>query len=233
MIKPIITIILIAVLSAAHGQEFLKNYNNEVDAQGRKQGNWVTYDGNGNIKYEGAFKDDKPVGEFKYYYPDGQVKAIVNHNPVTGEVYAVNYYKNGLLMARGKYINQAKDSTWLYFSEIDETIVSEEHWDRGKKVGEWKTYYPSGQVMEVTQYKNGVKEGKWIQYFSDGTKKAEATYVNNELEGLMQIFYITGKVEVSGTYKNSTKNGIWMYFNEIGEAEKKEVYKDGVLIEPE
>ncbi|GAH37310.1 unnamed protein product, partial [marine sediment metagenome] len=38
---------------------------NQVDKNGLKQGYWKKYYDNGNIKYEGYFKNDKPTGELK------------------------------------------------------------------------------------------------------------------------------------------------------------------------
>ena len=43
---------------------------NRIDESGLKQGYWITYYENGNKKYEGFFKDDKPVGTFTRFYED-------------------------------------------------------------------------------------------------------------------------------------------------------------------
>ena len=41
---------------------------NKTDNNGLKQGKWIKYHSNGKIKYEGNFKDDKPIGQMKRYY---------------------------------------------------------------------------------------------------------------------------------------------------------------------
>ena len=41
---------------------------NKIDAKGKKQGVWKKYHPNGMLRYTGSFKDDKPVGVFKYYF---------------------------------------------------------------------------------------------------------------------------------------------------------------------
>ena len=46
---------------------------NHVDNEGLKQGEWVKYK-NGSKFYEGQFIDDKPIGEFLYFYPNGNIK---------------------------------------------------------------------------------------------------------------------------------------------------------------
>ena len=49
---------------------------NKIDENGKKQGPWKkTYPRSIAVQYEGQFKDDKPVGTFKYYYPSRKIQA--------------------------------------------------------------------------------------------------------------------------------------------------------------
>ena len=47
---------------------------NYVDNIGMKQGVWQKKYANGNIRYEGTFKDNKEIGLFRYFYEDGSLK---------------------------------------------------------------------------------------------------------------------------------------------------------------
>ena len=67
-------------------------------------------------------------GIFKFYYPEGKVKAVVNQLDSGKISYTKNYHPNGNLMAAGKYVNQKKDSTWLYYSEEEGKLSLEEHY---------------------------------------------------------------------------------------------------------
>ena len=233
MNKIVLISLAIMMMLQAGGQEFLSTHRNEVDAQGRKQGLWKGFDGNGNLKYEGNFKDGKPIGEFRYYYPEGGIQAVTMNYDNGRVVYAKTYFKNSKLMAMGKYVDQMKDSTWHYYSEANGSLAAEEIYINTSKEGIWKTFYPSGAVVEEITYKNDQKNGPWVQYFTDGSVKSKGTYIDDELEGLFTVHYLNGKVEVSGTYKHSMKDGIWMYFTDIEEAERKEVYKNGKLVSEE
>src|ERR1041384_1315591 len=83
-----------------------------VDASGKKQGYWKKTDEKGRLIYEGEFKDDKPVGNFKYYYPNDSVKAIMSFRP-DGSSFAKMFHPNGKRMAQGKYSGkEIKDSVW-------------------------------------------------------------------------------------------------------------------------
>ena len=85
---------------------------NITDNNGLKQGAWTKYHPNGNIWYQGIFKDDHPVGEFNRYYPDGNIKASMEFD-VTGINARVKlFYKTGKLAASGNFHEQKNDSLW-------------------------------------------------------------------------------------------------------------------------
>ena len=50
---------------------------NQTDSTGKRQGLWKKQFPGGNLIYEGNFKDGKPVGEWKRYHENGQVKALI------------------------------------------------------------------------------------------------------------------------------------------------------------
>ena len=226
----LILLLALIVAVSVQGQEYTSSHINKSDGSGRKQGLWRVYDGNGNLKFEGNYANDRPMGEFRYFFPNGKTKAIVN-NLDSGRVsYVKMFYQGGQLMAAGKYTGQQKDSSWTFYSELDGTLVSEEQYAGGSAAGTWKSYYPSGQVAEEYAYVNGKKEGEWIQYFSDGVVKSHGTYRDGMLDGLYVINHLNGSVQVSGSYAMSKKTGAWVYLSEIGELEKREEYKNGVLI---
>ena len=64
---------------------------NEVDDNGNKQDIWSKNHKNGNIRYKGRFKNDKPQGLFFYYYESGelQVEKEFFHN---GEAAATYFF---------------------------------------------------------------------------------------------------------------------------------------------
>ena len=74
-------IILVIVFSvfAAFGQTIKVKAKtdsiNQVDEKGLKQGLWIKKYPNGNINYEGYFKDDRPVKLMKRYFENGDIKS--------------------------------------------------------------------------------------------------------------------------------------------------------------
>lgn len=232
-INKILTIILVLLpcLLFSQAQNTDDKPINLKDAKGRKQGYWKKIE-NGAVKYDGNFKDDKPVGQFRYYYPSGKVKSVTyfSHNGEFGRT--IMYHQNGNKMAAGNYINEEKDSLWAYYNE-DEKLISEVGYKNGKKQGLSRTYFPGGKPDEDVNYVDDVKNGQWIQYFPDGTPKLKGTYVNGLLQGLITVYYPGGTVMISGTYKNSLKEGMWIYFDEIGKTQKKEAWLGGKKVKEE
>jgi antitoxin component YwqK of YwqJK toxin-antitoxin module len=71
---------------------------NQVDSKGLKQGLWYKdFPGTKIHMYEGVFKDDKPVGVFKYRYESGTIKAIVENKPNSKLSMVKMYFENEAL----------------------------------------------------------------------------------------------------------------------------------------
>jgi antitoxin component YwqK of YwqJK toxin-antitoxin module len=205
-----------------------------VDAQGKKQGYWKKIDEKSNkLIYEGMFKDDKPVGVFKYYYPFDTVKAIIDFKADGRTSYAKLFHPNGKLMAKGKYIGESiKDSVWLYYDETG-TLLSKDSYALGKKNGTCYVYLPDGKVSEERNYKADLQHGPFKQYFDGKKIKGEGTYVNGKMEGKNAYYYPNGVPAALGYYKNGNKTGPWIYKNMEGKITEKELYlENGNLADP-
>ena len=138
---------------------------NQVDAKGLKQGLWYKdFPGTKIHMYEGVFKDDKPVGVFKYRYESGSIKAIVDNKPNSKLSMVKMYFENEALMSEGCYWDQKKDSIWVNYNERGELVSAESYVDdklNGKKI----IYYLNDQQKQkADQYKAALdKSGAWEQ----------------------------------------------------------------------
>ena len=201
-----------------------------TDASGKKQGYWKKKDEKTNhLIYEGEFKDDKPVGKFKYYYPHDTVRAIMVFKNQGSIAYAKLFHPNGKRMAEGKYINkEVKDSVWLYYDELG-VLLSKESYKNGKKHGTCYVYLPDGSVSEERNYKNDVQDGEFKLYFDGKLIKGQGKYVNGLLEGRVVYKFPNGVEAASGYYIKGNKNGPWIYKNQDGSIKEKELFKNGKL----
>lgn len=203
---------------------------NMTDSKGQKQGFWRKVNAEKQVVYEGRFINDKPVGEFRYFYPDGKLKTIMNYKTGSDEVSSVSYHANGKKMAEGVYRQKQKTGEWRYYNDLS-VLMSEEYYDNGKAVGTWKNYYDDGKLLEAFSWKNGLKEGAWIQYFTDGSIRMTAGYTSGKLEGEMKYFYPNGSLMMIGQYHHDLKDGIWTSYKEDGTAEVTTVYSNGKMLQ--
>lgn len=87
-----------------------------------------------------------------------------------------------------------KDSTWVeerWFHE-NGVIQLEGKIVDNKREGEFKGYFPSGELMSIGMFENGIREGKGKIYFEDG------------------------KVNIENEYRNGKPFGIWKFYGEEG-----------------
>ncbi|MEI8136595.1 MAG: hypothetical protein WCH21_04625 [Bacteroidota bacterium] len=205
-----------------------------TDASGKKQGYWKQKDEKTNkLVYEGEFKDDKPVGKFKYYYPSDTARAIIDFKKNGKTAYAKLFHPTGKRMGEGKYTFESlnamnRDSIWLFYDDAG-TLISKDKYINGKKDGVCYVYLPDGKVAEEKAYKTDVLNGPFKQYFDGKLLKGQGTYVNGLLEGKTSYYFPNGIEVATGYYIHDRKNGPWIYKNESGKITEKELYIDGKL----
>ena len=221
----ILLFLVIPSLTFAMQDEF-----NRRDEQGQRQGPWRGYFSSGSIRYEGNFVDDKPTGVFKYYYPQGQLRAQLIHEPGEEAVEATYYHRNRSILGNGKYVDQQMQGKWLFYNEQG-VLVSEHHYENGKNHGTWKTFFTDGTVAESENWKNGEKNGKLERFYPDGSIYMIAHYKDDLLNGEYKLFFPDGKSMLTGKYSDNLNEGEWIYYTDEGQIQKIVVYEIGVITE--
>lgn len=205
---------------------------NQVDANGLKQGVWKKpYENNAVYKFVGQFKDDKPYGKFVYYYESGDVEAVINFSDDGSVGYSQMYHESGYMMARGKYLNQLKDSTWIYFD--DRGIVSYmEDYKNGMLDGYKVIYYEpvDGQypVAKYYTYREGILHGDFKSYHPNQQVESKGVYDNGKLHGTVEFFYPNGKYMAMERYQYGVKHGYWVYYDDSGTQHSYKLFWEGV-----
>lgn len=207
-------------------------YGQTTDAAGKKQGYWKQKDEKTNkLVFEGEFKDDKPVGVFKYYYPNDSIRAIINFKKGGKTAYAKLFHYTGKRMGEGKYNSEvlsalSRDSVWLFYDEAG-ILISKDKYVNGKKEGVSYVYLPDGKLAEEKNYKADVLNGPFKLYF-DGVKlRGQGAYKDGLLEGKVSYYFPNGTEVATGSYIKDRKNGPWIYKEENGKIKEKELYKEG------
>lgn len=198
---------------------------NVTDANGLKQGTWVKKDANGKVKYRGQFKDDIPVGKFKYYNEQGIIVTIMEFISVDTAL-ATHYHNNSQKSAYGYYVNKQKQGVWRFY-DTKGIILSEEHYQNGKKHGSYIVYNLDGSLSRETTFVNGVEHGYRKTYNGSGKLLTEGNYKDGVMDGVQKI-YKNGVLNIVGAYKHAVRDGEWKYYDESGNLIKTEVYQLGV-----
>ncbi len=223
----LLTIIILLVLPAS---AICQNADlNKTDAQGRKQGHWIKKYPGGTIQYEGNFRDNHPVGEFRRFYENTILMSLMVYSDDGREVEATLYHPNGFIASQGKYINQRKEGLWKFYSHMEKDyLVAEELYSGNLRNGLSVRYYPDHTIAEKISYVNDRKEGEWLQFHENGKPLLKAMYSSNMLNGSFETWFSDGRPQITGVYKNNLREGRWSFFNYDGSIRYVVNYKAGI-----
>ncbi|MDB9963624.1 hypothetical protein OAD50_00885 [Vicingaceae bacterium] len=113
-----------------------------------------------------------------------------------------------------------------YFEVKTNQPAIDKYFYLGLQSGKEHTYFPNGQIYELSIYQKGERDGDYSRYNSLGELVVKARYLEGKLSG----FYIDRKKNYQGKYKKGLKNGKWEY--NIGSPNYyKEFYEDGIMLE--
>ena len=226
---PFLLAFCISLLTAAQNPVTNKDtIKNQVDKNGLKQGYWITYYESGSTKYEGTFKNDKPIGTFTRYYPNRNVQSIMEFEEDGKTAFAKIFYNNGELAAEGSYNNRLKQGEWKYYSFYDRTLTHSENYEKGQKHGVSTVYYPNGKVSQTILFKNDEKDGVWAQYFETGRLYLKGMFREGKLNGGYIQYHPNGITHIQGIYADDKRDGEWVLYDEKGEQVVKFDYVMGI-----
>ncbi|HTB07816.1 MAG TPA: hypothetical protein VK806_12760 [Bacteroidia bacterium] len=106
-------------------------------------------------------------------------KALVDTNAKEGlnEI----YYSNGVLRAKGNCT-------------------------KGKKVGEWQSFYQSGKLWSDEYFTNGLQDGQVTVYYESGQKKYDGQFKMGNPTGTWHYWKADGTLERTSDYNKKSPN---------------------------
>jgi antitoxin component YwqK of YwqJK toxin-antitoxin module len=246
----VIPLLMNAQVAASDGK--LPDTVNRNDANGNKIGYWI--EKSGELTYKGEYDANKKVKNWVGYYPNnliykleyftnGEKDGISIQFDRKGKISLVEYYKNGLTHGQT-----------VYYSQFNESPVSETEYAFGKKNGLYRQYYDNGKIQEESWFKDNLKNGlsRWNNksgqrlaeynykdgnfdglqktFYENDTLQTTSNYTGNQLSGESKEYFRNGKLKVSGNYLNGQKDGVWTEYDELGKVQKVTRFKDGVEV---
>ncbi|MCB0855866.1 MAG: hypothetical protein KDD63_26775 [Bacteroidetes bacterium] len=152
--------------------------------KGKRDGLAESWYENGQLEAKGLWKNNEKEGIWQYWYPGGAKKLEVDY---TGDIKPLNFWlENGeqtLANGNGKIMEYYASGEKKY-----EGSVEDYH-----RTGNWKVFYPGGQMMESVIFEIDMTTG------------------------LHQYWYENGQLEYTGQRKDGKKTGEWHFYTEEGE----------------
>jgi len=229
MFKHLISLAFFALPLALIAQE---GKINQLNDKGQKTGQWIVLDEEGNKRYDGYFLEGHPVGILTRYYPDGVVKAVMNHDSTGRKVDTEIFDEQGKLRAEGLYSDRLKEGKWKYYGTRGNVMI-DICYQKDIIHGPGARYFANETIMEKTNWLNGSMDGLQQIFDENGEKTTEIFYREKQMDGAYLAFFPGGRLAVKGKYQQNRKEGEWIYYFPNGETDYSLNYSKGKLLNPE
>lgn len=158
------------------------------------------YNDKGNKTSEGNMKDGLPVGVWRSYYDNGQLKSIGERKGTFADGTWDFFSIKGIKKETINYSAGKKNGLRVLYDSLANKI-REENYINDTLVGPFKTYFSNGQLKEVGEFVAGKKSGEVIEYGEDGRVVSRKEFD----EG-----YLKDEVKINRYDANGHKTGLWV-----------------------
>ncbi len=150
------------------------------------------------------------------YYRIGNKDSIGRWHGVVGD-----YYKNGLIQMKGKYVRDMKDGIFIYYSDR-KTYQSAGRYKEERSIGKWENFHWNGALESEVYYGDEVYTANVFDSLGN------PQVVNGN--GKFQQWYSNGQLREEGEYRSGKKEGLWFGYRPDGKPYFKEEYRNNRLI---
>lgn len=224
-----------------------------MEFEGKKQIIYVDYASAHLVEFGKLDKNwEKPVGNFYYYYPNGQLRMIAHFDKAgepegTWEIYdEIKGYKSREVEFTGKKDEKLQreyyptGELWVSYRMVgDFTVDTVKIFYRngtpkefyGMKNGERDGinigYYPNGQMAYSYKNVNGKMEGNYVAYHPNGNVSREMSFKDDLVEGKRTIYYPNKQIRVVQNHTAGEPDGDFTEYFPDGKIMTKGSYKKG------
>lgn len=184
-----------------------------------------------NIKEIGHWKDGKQNGLFQMYTEDGILIDSGTFKDGERDGLTEQFYNDtGKLRVSANYKNGVLDGEFKAYYP-NGNLQGEVIYKNGEMNGEYKEYNENKSIRLSGNYKNNLQDGEWKSYLEDGTLETIVNYKDGELNGLKEDYYKNGNVWIRQEFKNNDLDGVYEVYYENGNPQLKAKIKNGQTIE--
>jgi antitoxin component YwqK of YwqJK toxin-antitoxin module len=190
----------------------------------------------GKIRQEGNWLAGMKNGVFKFFNKKGELEKLERYE---NDVLLIDdastaiidirkeYHSNGSLKEMGTYRDGKKQGNFRVYDEggketggllyDNNILVGEGMIDSlGRRIGEWKLYYPDGKVRAKGKYVDGLREGNWSYFFTNGKTEQTGIYKMDWPTGGWKWYYFNGQLHREDMYRNGKEDGTSVEYDTLG-----------------
>jgi antitoxin component YwqK of YwqJK toxin-antitoxin module len=224
--RAIAIIVLVGMAIHAIGQEnivYKGDTVNQKDAEGLKQGLWVSFYEANKPESEITYVDNVPNGPCRFYYPNGKVREEGNWVVDKWVGQYKFYHPNGQPYYVWKYNESGKRSGEQKYFHNNGQVMIEGSWQNGQESGSVREYDRTGNLTAVKSYNNGQLDKASVKRFqpNQGGTTTEKTEPDNNADNQ----------EAPPSVTAFDGNGYHKLYNKQNQLFMEGHFKDGALID--
>jgi antitoxin component YwqK of YwqJK toxin-antitoxin module len=175
----------------------------------------------------GKMENNKPVGHWKYFYPDESLEMEGSYLNGKQHNKWIIYLESQGIVERLRYDKAIPNDSIPDLTLFKNRIKEIHNYKEGVREGEFIYYaYTSiDKPNRVVNYKNGIFDGKSIAYHDNGLIYYEQNYKAGELDGYERFYHRNGQLKQVGQFTDGKPTGEFKVFNEDGELIKTSMNK--------
>jgi antitoxin component YwqK of YwqJK toxin-antitoxin module len=205
MVRNLLIALLISnALFADQGSGDQTNY---TDPNGLKQGHWIykndvkklpNYDPAAKVE-EGDYKDNKKMGMWVQYWPNGNKKSEISFDNNKAKGYAKMYFEDGKVMEEGTWENNRWTGDYKMYHPNGQLFYEFKYSPSGKREGVQTYFHDNGKVMMKGEMKDGKETGEWEERYENGDLKSKKVFNNGSIDPTQTKTYVPKNVIVDNT----------------------------------
>jgi antitoxin component YwqK of YwqJK toxin-antitoxin module len=111
---------------------------------------------------------------------------------------------------------------------VNGQLIEEGRYTNSKRIGTWRTYWPTGKVKSEISYQMGRPKGAYTTFYADGQVEEQGSWDLDRNTGKFQRFHPNGKLAQDFTFNEyGVRDGVQRYFHENGQLEVEVNIKEG------
>ena len=195
------------------------------------------YHPNGRLAVLGAYRDNRPAGEWLWLDETGQVMRKARQQAAYEDDLASDPLANprsqfrntaGQVVSEGQLKHDKPHGLWLYFYD-NGSPRAQGRYLTGLPDGTWSYFYPDGQVEKQIAFALGVPNGPYRLTYPGGQEQERGQYDAGVRSGTWQIFHPNGQKREEGAYWEDRREGEWKTFDETGRLTVRTRYAQGAV----